>query len=76
MNEAMRAMAACGVESLLEDLDRSSKAVEGHIAASDEISRTAFERSSARRIQGADLRAQLSTQMWSNLIALNARARR
>ena len=65
-----------GVESLLEDLDRSSKAVEQHVATSDEIARTAFERSAARRIQGADLRAQLSTQMWIDLIALNARARR
>ena len=76
MNEPLRTIAAYGVESLLENLDRSSKAVDRHVAASDEISRTAFERSAARRIRRADMPAQMSMQMWSNQIALNARVRR
>ena len=75
MNEPLRTIAAYGVESLLEDLGRSSKEVDRYVAASDEISRTASQRSAARRIRRADMQAQMSMQMWSSLISFNARIR-
>jgi hypothetical protein len=76
MTDAELVIATYGVESLLEDVDRSWEPVDRHVATFSEISRTSLGRVAARPNLGAALRDQMTSQIWSNLLALNARGRR